>query len=108
MKPGLLLGPPKPPSPWPLYLAIGLIWSASVVGGWTLGAARQYRLTIRLYDDARAAQGYAERCIALTKHLIYDAERATYYVENAAGLYREMIEYADMMRGRLYVAGVGP
>lgn len=106
MSKGLLLGPPKPLPRWPLYVAVALIWSATVVGAWGIGTASQYGLTTRLYDDARAAQGHAERCLSLSRHLMYDAERAAYVVADAAGLYREMISYADMVRGRVMVAEV--
>lgn len=105
-KRGMLLGPPKPPSPWPLYVAVALAWAASVVGAWAIGTAWQYQQVTRLHDDARAAQDHAERCLALSKHLLYDAARATYYVQDAAGLYREMVEYADAMRVPVYVAEV--
>jgi len=97
MRPKLLIGPPRPPSRTPLYLALALLWAASVFAAWGWGWQMAYEVTEEERFEAERTLADLETCLAQGDRVARAASHALVEVRSVGQLLEEMEQYRQGM-----------
>lgn len=83
-RPGkLLIGPPQPAPKWPMYVGVGLIWCATVVGAYGYGVVRTLTTDSEVAHEATVAQDMLRQCLSASSAVAWDATVALVYTRDA-------------------------